>query len=133
MPQTALKGKNKKFLLKADSVYLQSETILKNVLLEIVKKIGMTALGNPHIYNVSKTLAEQKQQSEFVDTGGITGVIVLSTSHVAIHTWPETNEAVCDAYSCKEYDIDIPISIIKNNFMATNILIRDFSPYLYWL
>ena len=31
---------------------------------------------------------------------GVTGVIVLSESHLSIHTWPETGYAAVDFYTC---------------------------------
>ncbi|WP_223812070.1 adenosylmethionine decarboxylase [Geobacillus sp. 46C-IIa] len=35
---------------------------------------------------------------------GVTGMIVLTTSHMSIHTWPEENYASVDFYTCGEYD-----------------------------
>ena len=32
---------------------------------------------------------------------GITGFVIISTSHIAIHTWPEYNYAAIDIFSCK--------------------------------
>jgi S-adenosylmethionine decarboxylase len=31
---------------------------------------------------------------------GVSGVVVLSESHIAIHTWPETGYAAIDVYTC---------------------------------
>jgi S-adenosylmethionine decarboxylase proenzyme len=31
---------------------------------------------------------------------GITGVVLLAESHVAVHTWPELNGVTIDAYVC---------------------------------
>lgn len=31
---------------------------------------------------------------------GITGYLLLSASHVSIHTWPEFGYAACDVFSC---------------------------------
>ena len=33
---------------------------------------------------------------------GVTGVIVIAESHVAIHTWPEHRLAAVDIFSCSE-------------------------------
>lgn len=32
--------------------------------------------------------------------GGVTGALVLSESHLAIHTWPETGNVTLDIYVC---------------------------------
>ncbi len=32
--------------------------------------------------------------------GGITGVVLLAESHVAVHTWPELGGATLDVYVC---------------------------------
>lgn len=32
--------------------------------------------------------------------GGITGVVLLAESHLAVHTWPELNAATLDIYVC---------------------------------
>ena len=34
------------------------------------------------------------------DGGGFTGTVVLAESHLAIHTWPETDSATLDVYVC---------------------------------
>jgi S-adenosylmethionine decarboxylase proenzyme len=31
---------------------------------------------------------------------GITGFLLLSTSHISFHTWPEYNYVACDVFSC---------------------------------
>ncbi len=36
------------------------------------------------------------------DPHGVTGVLVLSESHLSIHTWPESGYASVDLYSCGE-------------------------------
>jgi len=35
---------------------------------------------------------------------GITGYLLLSTSHISIHTWPEYLYAACDVFSCGDED-----------------------------
>jgi S-adenosylmethionine decarboxylase proenzyme len=45
---------------------------------------------------------------------GITGVLVLSTSHISIHTWPEEGYASLDFYTCGEKDpMDQVESLLK--------------------
>jgi len=36
----------------------------------------------------------------FPRPGGVTGVVLLAESHVAVHTWPELRAATLDVYVC---------------------------------
>ena len=36
----------------------------------------------------------------FPDAGGVTGVVLLAESHVAVHTWPELGAVTLDGYVC---------------------------------
>ena len=36
----------------------------------------------------------------FAEPGGITGVVLLAESHVAVHTWPEQDAVTLDVYVC---------------------------------
>ena len=37
----------------------------------------------------------------FPAPGGITGMVLLAESHLAVHTWPELGAVTLDAYVCK--------------------------------
>ena len=41
----------------------------------------------------------------------VTAVVVLSESHVSIHTWPEWGGATIDAYTCGDPD---PVQLIEH-------------------
>jgi S-adenosylmethionine decarboxylase len=36
----------------------------------------------------------------FPAPGGVTGVVLLAESHLAVHTWPEMNAVTLDVYVC---------------------------------
>lgn len=36
----------------------------------------------------------------FPPPGGVTGVVLLAESHLAVHTWPERGAVTLDAYVC---------------------------------
>ena len=46
---------------------------------------------------------------------GITGFLLLSTSHISIHSWPEYNYVACDVFSCSDD---------TNTLKAANSLIK---------
>lgn len=46
---------------------------------------------------------------------GITGVILIETSHIVIHIWDEPKPALTqiDVYSCADFDIDVVIDHMR--------------------
>lgn len=36
---------------------------------------------------------------------GVTGVLLLAESHIAVHTWPEHNHAVVELLTCKPFGV----------------------------
>lgn len=53
---------------------------------------------------------------------GISGVVVIKESHIAIHTWPEHNYVALDFFTCnKSYPLDEGIQWIQKEFEANKI------------
>ena len=73
---------------------IKSEKELKKWLRNIVNKIDMKIIKGPYAAYVS---AEGNR--------GVTGVVMIETSHIAIHIWDETSPALvqCDVYSCAQF------------------------------
>ena len=47
---------------------------------------------------------------------GVTGYLLLSASHISIHTWPEYEYAACDVFSCgNEEETGKIVAHIRNN------------------
>ncbi|HDR7781291.1 MULTISPECIES: adenosylmethionine decarboxylase [Bacillus] len=73
-----------------------------------------------HVLNVSA--------KEF-EPYGVTVLVLLSESHLSIHTYPEKNFAAVDCYTCgttvePQIAIDYIVSILKPNEMNIKKLIR---------
>jgi len=47
---------------------------------------------------------------------GVTGLVVISESHLSIHTWPEIGYAAIDLFSCKYFDVELCKNHIKSFF-----------------
>ena len=73
---------------------ITSEKELKKWLKDLVKIIKMKIIKGPYASYVSKE-----------GNCGVTGVVMIETSHIAIHIWDETTPALvqCDVYSCAEF------------------------------
>ncbi len=53
---------------------------------------------------------------------GVSGVIVIQESHIAIHTWPEHDYVAIDIFTCnEEYDLNSGITYLKEAFEASKM------------
>jgi S-adenosylmethionine decarboxylase proenzyme len=60
--------------------------VLRRHCLAAVQRAGLTAVGE--VFH------------PFPTPGGITGVVLLAESHLAVHTWPEIGGVTLDVYVC---------------------------------
>lgn len=56
---------------------------------------------------------------------GVTGVAVLSESHISIHTWPETGFAALDIFMCGKADPYKSVSVIRERFRPTSTQLNE--------
>lgn len=70
---------------------LASSDHLRVLCTDACHRAGLTVLG-AHFYQFDGVDSTQ--------AGGATGAVVLAESHLAIHTWPERNQATLDVYVC---------------------------------
>ena len=62
---------------------------------EVVKAVDMEILIDPIV-----------EWCGIEGNEGVTGVVVITTSHLAIHIWENERYAKVDLYSCKDFDPD---------------------------
>jgi S-adenosylmethionine decarboxylase len=72
-------------LLGGDPTLLNDEDFVKEALTEAAEATGATLLG----------LITHKFEPQ-----GVTGVALLSESHISFHSWPEHGYAAIDAFTC---------------------------------
>jgi S-adenosylmethionine/arginine decarboxylase-like enzyme len=97
-------GRHIKIVGEGAASLLGSPAIIESFLSSLVEKLGMRSLGKPIVHDVEIDIAKLGAEP-FEDEGGVTGIVVLSTSHCAIHTWPARNppEFVLDVFSCRQF------------------------------
>ncbi len=61
----------------------------------------------------------------FTPNGGVSGVVVLSESHISIHTWPERDFAALDIFMCGDTQPKKAIPILKHAFTPDRMLLND--------
>jgi S-adenosylmethionine decarboxylase proenzyme len=55
---------------------------------------------------------------------GVSGVVVVAESHLAVHTWPEFGYAAVDYFTCGEVDTESAIRHLKDKFGAERVTFR---------
>jgi S-adenosylmethionine decarboxylase len=59
---------------------------------------------------------------------GISGVVVIAESHLAIHIWPENRYAAVDVFTCGEnVQMDVASAFLKREFRARRAVQRRFT------
>ncbi len=70
----------------ADLALLRDCNALRALAVAAVREAGLTPVGE--LFHA------------FPGGGGVTGVVLLAESHVALHTWPELRAVTLDVYVC---------------------------------
>ena len=71
-----------------DPALLRSSAALQGVFDRVVRELGLSAIGEP-VWRV------------FPGEGGITGLLLLTESHLTCHTFPEGGFAAFNLYCCR--------------------------------
>jgi S-adenosylmethionine decarboxylase len=93
----------------ASHAVMTDERALRALCLEGVRAAGLSAVGE--LFHV------------FPPPGGLTGMVLLAESHVAVHTWPERGTVTLDVYVC---NVSQDHSAAARRLMEC--LIQAFSP-----
>lgn len=119
-------GKHIKALFRSEAPHLESTEVVREFLLTATATAGMRPLGSPVVYNVPLQI-EKLGAEPYEDEGGTTGVLVLSTSHCTIHTWPLQKKGVIDLYSCRDFDTNEILKCIESFYDPFETQIHDLS------
>src|SRR5450432_248956 len=78
----------------ADAPLMTLPSALRTACLDAVARAGLTPVGELfHRF-------EPAPDASAAAPGGVTGVVLLAESHLAVHTWPEIEAATLDVYVC---------------------------------
>ncbi|MBI2096608.1 MAG: adenosylmethionine decarboxylase [Candidatus Sungbacteria bacterium] len=94
---------------RGDEKYLTKVSRVKHKVLQMVKRAG---------FKIVASRFHKFPPGSNVTDGGITGVIVVSESHLAIHTWPEKGFVNFDVFFC---------SYSRDNSEKTRKIFKEFS------
>jgi S-adenosylmethionine decarboxylase len=80
---------------------LRDESIVRGILDRVIADLGLRSIGS--VWH------------KFDGEGGITGLVALTESHLACHTYPEHGTATFNLYCCRtrpEWDWDVSLKTI---------------------
>lgn len=92
---------------------LDDVNIVRDIMVYAAKESGATIL-NTYLHKFSPQ--------------GVSGVIVIAESHIAIHTWPEHGYAAVDIFTCGT-DVDpwVAYNIIKEKLGSTQSSTKEIA------
>jgi S-adenosylmethionine decarboxylase len=124
--------KHLKVLGRGDPRRLGNADLVRRFVTDLVRRVGMEPLGEPVVHDVALEVGKLGREP-FQDEGGVTAQLVgfhtLSTSHVAIHTWPLRSEFHLDLYSCREFDRGEIEGFISEVFHVRTMQASDLTSY----
>lgn len=125
-------GRHVKVLGRGSPGALGDPVVVREFVRELVQRLEMRMLGEPQVHDVEQDI--RKLGSEpFEDEGGVTAVAVLSTSHVAIHTWPLRSEValepmfVLDVYSCRSFGDEVVRRLLVDRLFTYGLAFHDLT------
>ena len=92
-------------LYECDNDIINNEELVETIMLEAVDISGATTI-KPVFHKFSPH--------------GVSGVVVVSESHFAIHTWPEYGYCAIDIFTCGDCNPKIGCDIIIEQLKADN-------------
>ena len=96
--------------------------LVGDLLNELVELVGMQILRPAEI--VAVPLDPSVTSGE--DDGGVTGTVILTTSHASVHTWPLRGHVSFDLFSCKDFSVKQVVDFLVEKLELTGGQIRSF-------
>lgn len=73
---------------ECDALKLREPAVLQDIFAQVISDLGLKTLGEPLWH-------------KFGGEGGVTGLLMLTESHLACHTYPEHKTATFNLYCCR--------------------------------
>ncbi|MBI4620462.1 MAG: adenosylmethionine decarboxylase [Desulfobacterales bacterium] len=98
-----------------NSKKMENIELIYNFLDTYPEKMEMTKIMPPYVF---KYLGKKPED------WGLSGVVLIAESHISIHTFPLKQYLSLDIFSCKTFDSDNAIHLIKDMFCLTKTEVK---------
>lgn len=85
--------------------------MLSGLFEELIVSLSLKVLGTP-------------QWHRFPEPGGVTGLVMLAESHLAVHTFPEHGFAALNVYCCRERQAVDFQQLLMRHLGAASVTVR---------
>ncbi len=82
---------------------------------ELPKQIGMKKIITPYVI---------PYEHEVPEDSGVSGFVMIAESHISVHTYPHRGFFLMDVFSCKEFDAEKTVELIKDYFEAEDARVQ---------
>ena len=93
---------------------------------DLITKIKMVALRAPEAVVVPPNAGNV--EDAHADDGGITVQCIISTSHIAYHSWPLQDRFRIVVDSCKDFSASEVVAMLRDRFPVKEMSVQDM-PY----
>ncbi len=112
---------------------------MQHIILDLYRCNPVSLVDREHIastFSAMPALVEMEQVSPTLiydiitsdpTDDGMSGFIVIATSHLAFHAWPEFNMLNFDLFSCEPFSEDAVIAFLREKFEPADIEIHRVS------
>lgn len=98
-----------------DRSRLIDQLFIYRLLDELPPKIGMTKMTLPYVV---------EWLDKWAKTPGFSGFVMLAESHISVHTFPDSDYAFIDIFSCREFDVKKATKLLVEAFGAKKVTIN---------
>ena len=90
-----------------DPRILRDSDLLYGFLDAYPDEIHMTKIAPPQVYTYRGKRPED---------WGLSGFVLIAESHISVHTFPDRGHVNVDVFSCKEFDVESALAVVKDTF-----------------
>ncbi len=78
-------------------------------------QINMCSITRPYVI---------EYKDKWAKISGLTGFVIIATSHISIHTFPDNQYTFFDIFSCKHFETKSIIDYIKKQFDSDKVTVN---------
>ncbi len=101
-----------------DQDLLANRDYLFRLLQKLPTRLGMELVAGPWVEDI--------QQVTDPRDAGLSGAVIIATSHITFHSWPPDGMINIDICSCKDFDTDLVLEHLALLFDSSDIEYQEY-------